>query len=216
MTFLFYIFPLDNISSTTTRTAFLIAEINKIFKIIICVHHNLEVSVFLLLQRTEIISAALFVIPHLDQPLKRFEIEHLPPTKRFVHFYVTLFICIEKLHNKCSKYPPFAIIQALAYLKTAALAFLLRAPHTKCISAYFSVYSGIVNDCNLCRQPIKIRSSQSVDFDSSQFRIVTKQSFLNRNIFFVNKTIFQQSQNSREQFYFQKTVQFNQKRSKGF
>jgi hypothetical protein len=64
---------------------------------------------------------------------------------------------------------------------------------------------------------IKDRSSQSVDFDSSKFQIVTKQSFLNRNIqdFFVHKTIFQQSQNNREQFYFQKTVQFIQKRYKG-
>jgi hypothetical protein len=33
-------------------------------------------------------------------------------------------------------------------------------------------YSGIVNECS---RPIKIRSSQSVDFDSSQFQIVTKQ-----------------------------------------
>jgi hypothetical protein len=62
MTFRFYIFPLDNISSKTTRTAFFIAKINKVSKIIICIHHNLEVSLLLLLQRTEIISAALFVI----------------------------------------------------------------------------------------------------------------------------------------------------------
>jgi hypothetical protein len=82
MTFGFYIFPLDNISSKTTRTAFFIAKINKMFKIIICIHHNLEVSLLLLLQRTEIICAALFVIPHLDQPLKGFEIEHWPPTNK--------------------------------------------------------------------------------------------------------------------------------------
>jgi hypothetical protein len=103
---------------------------------------------------------------------------------RFINFCVTLFICIEKIHNKCSKYPPFALIQALAFLRTTALAFPLHSSHTKCISAYSSIeYFGTVNDCNLCKRPIKIRSSQSVDFDSSQFRIVTTQSFLNLNIF---------------------------------
>jgi hypothetical protein len=77
MTFRFYTFPLDNISSKTTWTAFFIAKINKIFKIIIiCIHHNLEASLLLLLQRAEIISADLFMIPNLDQPLKGFEIEH--------------------------------------------------------------------------------------------------------------------------------------------
>jgi hypothetical protein len=82
MTFRFYTFPLDNISSETTRTAFFIAKINKIFKIIICIHHNLEESLLLLLHRAEIISTALFVIPHLDQPLKGFEIKHRPPTNK--------------------------------------------------------------------------------------------------------------------------------------
>jgi hypothetical protein len=69
-------------------------------------------------------------------------------------------------------------------------------PHTQ--NAYSSIeYSGVVNYCNLGRRRIKDRSSQSVDFDNSKFQIVTKQSFLNRNIqdFFVHKAIFQQSQN---------------------
>jgi hypothetical protein len=35
---------------------------------------------------------------------------------------------MEKIHNKCSKYPPFALIQALAYLRAAALTFPLQ-PH---------------------------------------------------------------------------------------
>jgi hypothetical protein len=125
-------------------------------------------------------------------------------------------LIIYAFHNKCLKYSPFAITQA--YLRTAALAFPLHSPYTKCISAYSSIeYSGVGNYCNLCRRRIKNRSSQSVDFDSSKFQIVTKQSFLNRNIqdFFVHKTIFQQSQNNREQFYFQQTVQFIQKRYKG-
>jgi hypothetical protein len=35
---------------------------------------------------------------------------HLILLIRFVNFCVTLFICIEKNHNKCSKCPPFALI----------------------------------------------------------------------------------------------------------
>jgi hypothetical protein len=59
---------LDNISSKTTRIVFFIVKIRNLFEIFIYIHHNLEVI--------EFISAALFVIPHLDQPLKGFESEH--------------------------------------------------------------------------------------------------------------------------------------------
>jgi hypothetical protein len=75
--------------------------------------------------------------------------------------------------------------------------FIIRARYI-----YLSYYKGIYH----CRRRIKDRSSQSVDFDSSKFQIVTKQSFLNRNMqdFFVHKAIFQHPKTTGNNFIFRK------------
>jgi hypothetical protein len=52
------------------------------------------------------------------------------------------------------------LIQALAYLRIAPVAFPLYSPYTKYISPYSSIeYSAIVKDCSLRRRRIKDRSN---------------------------------------------------------